>query len=118
MATPGHPKALLFKNYIYVVALAPDFINSLFLQRNRVLYYSFTTNLLFSLICIQGCIRALGPYYSTGNRLQPYRGCGVQIHVRSPRGLVLRSGATNGIRARAKRPRTAHNLRCNFIYKP
>ena len=24
MATPGDPKALLFKNHIYVVALAPD----------------------------------------------------------------------------------------------
>lgn len=64
MATPGHPKALLFKNYIYVVALAPDLYRVSSCSETEFLYYSSTTNLLFSLIYIKGS------YLRSGTLLQ------------------------------------------------
>lgn len=62
------------------------------------LYYNSTTSFLVSLIYIKkNHIRSLGPYYNTGNRLQPYGGYNVQIHVRSPRGSGLCSSEINDI---------------------
>jgi len=78
------------------------------------LYYSSTINLLFSLIKMKtSYLRSGTLIVQHGRSSSALSRLWRQIHVRSPRRSVLGSGATNGIWARVKQPRTAHNLRCN-----
>jgi len=76
VATPGHPEPFLLENHSRIVALTPDLQRVSFYSVTDVLHYSSTTELILSLILY------------TGDRHQPCGCCGVQIHIRSPRGSI------------------------------
>ncbi len=53
VANPRHPKPLLLKNRVHIIALTPDLQSVSFYSVIDFLYYSSTTKLILSLILIK-----------------------------------------------------------------
>jgi len=53
MATPGHLESLLLENHVYIIAFTLDLQKVSFYRVIEFLYYSFTTELVLSLILIK-----------------------------------------------------------------
>ena len=72
VATPGHPKPLPLENHVRIIALTPDLQRVSFYSVIGFLYHNSHHRAYTIPNTYKGVIRALRPYYDTGNRNQPW----------------------------------------------
>jgi hypothetical protein len=88
MATPGHPEPFPLENHGRIVALTPDLQRVSFYSVTDFLHHSSTTELILSLILIKGSYPSSKASLRCRESSSACSCCGVQIHIRSPRGSI------------------------------
>jgi hypothetical protein len=112
VATSRHPKPLLLENHFYIIALTPNLQRVSFYNIIVFFYYSFTTELILSLILLKESYPSSKVLLLCRKSLLALWYCGGQIQV-----MFATRISTSADNFGLVRNNPARYLRCNFIYE-